>query len=129
MDPDDLVRDSMQLFLEGMGCRVMTSGNADNALRCLSENEYDALVCARDLPEMDGLGFIRQIRKLYPKMLRVLECDDRSSMEFFREAKLAGAHEVIHKPYTATDVEKVVSSLNLKYWVMENGGKSAGRLL
>lgn len=112
MDPDDLVRDSMSLFLEDLGCSVMTSYDAGGALSRLSEKKYNAVVCARHLPDMDGLEFLRHIRKLYPEMLKVLECDNNCNVEFINEARLAGANEIIHKPYTAKEVEKMMDRLH-----------------
>ena len=115
MDPDGLVRDSMALFLEDLGYEVKTSSSAKDALKSLSEEKYGVVICARYMLDMDGLDFFRLIKRIYPNLLKVLESDFNSSMEFFDEARMAGVNEIIHKPFTAKDVQKVISHLDQKH--------------
>jgi CheY-like chemotaxis protein len=126
MDPDGLVRDSMSLFLEDMGCYVKTSSTVKDALQSLLEEAYDVVICAHNMPEMDGLDFLRHIRTIYPNMLKVLEGGENSSMEFFDEARMAGANEIIHKPFTAKDVQEMIGRLNKKYLLLGIINRSAG---
>jgi len=98
-----------------MGCYVKTSSSARDALQLLTEEAYDVVICARHMSDMDGLDFLRCIRKIYPDMMKVLESGSNSSMAFFDEARMAGASEIIHKPFTARDVQEMVSRLAQKY--------------
>jgi CheY-like chemotaxis protein len=112
MDPDGLVRDSMSLFLEDMGFYVKTSSSAKNALQSLSEGKYDVIICAQYMPDMDGLDFLRYIRKTCPDTMKILESDFDSNLDFFDEARMAGVSKIIHKPFTVLDVQEMVSRLH-----------------
>jgi len=112
MDPDGLVRDSMSLFLENMGFSVKTSSSAKNALQSLSEEKYDVVICARYMPDMDGLDFLRHIKETCPNTLKILESNFDGDVDFIDEARMAGVSKIVHKPFTVIDVQKMVSHLH-----------------
>ncbi|UUX91477.1 response regulator [Methanoplanus endosymbiosus] len=42
--------------------------SADKAIECLKINNYDAIVSDYEMPEMDGLTFLRKVRESYPTL-------------------------------------------------------------
>ena len=62
-----------KLFLEDMGdFRVTTEESAHNALARLEKTACDAIVSDYQMPEMDGLSFLKQVRAHYPDLPFIL---------------------------------------------------------
>ena len=62
-----------KLFLEGMGeFQVTTSESAYNALASLKETPCDAIVSDYQMPDMDGLSFLKQVRARFPELPFIL---------------------------------------------------------
>ncbi|HWQ65929.1 MAG TPA: PAS domain S-box protein [Methanospirillum sp.] len=58
-----------QIYLEGLGdFTVRTSSNGDEALAYLKDHEVLAVISDYDMPEMDGITLLRNIRAHYPRL-------------------------------------------------------------
>lgn len=59
-------------FLEEIGgFRVELQGSASGALGCIGTRKFDAIISDYQMPEMDGLEFLRRVRQDYgcPEMV------------------------------------------------------------
>ena len=73
---------------------------ADSALTCLERIrtvEYAAIVCDAHQPRLEGIGFVRAVRSLYPHC-PVLLLAEKHQEDLFRQAMKAGAYDVLVKP-------------------------------
>lgn len=62
VDDNADTREMMALFLGVEGARVVTAGDANEALSALEAERIDVLVCDIGLPEIDGLALLRTVR-------------------------------------------------------------------
>jgi len=53
----------LEKILRRSGCRLSTALNGREALQCLEESAVDLILLDLMMPEMDGLEFLRQLRK------------------------------------------------------------------
>jgi two-component system chemotaxis response regulator CheY len=93
---------------------VHEAGSGAEGLELLKENKVHLILSDINMPSMDGLEFLRQIRmqNLAPGT-PVVMITTESSEEHVRQAIEAGAQGYIRKPFTAEQVkERVVSLLN-----------------
>ena len=72
----------------------------DSALASLERiraHEYDAILCDGHQPGIEGVAFVRAVRKLHPQtpVLLLLEKDDQ---DFIIQAMEAGAYDVLVRP-------------------------------
>jgi len=72
----------------------------DSALASLERiraHEYDAILCDGHQPGIEGIAFVRAVRKLHPQtpVLLLLEKDDQ---DFIIQAMEAGAYDVLVRP-------------------------------
>ena len=93
---------------------VFEAANGNDGLEVLKVQQVDLILSDINMPSMDGLEFLRQIRaqNLAPGV-PVVMITTESSEEHVRQAILSGARGYIRKPFTAEQVkERVLPLLN-----------------
>ena len=93
---------------------VFEAGSGVEGLELLKTQKVDLILSDINMPSMDGLEFLRQLRtqNLAPGT-PVVMITTESSMEFVQQAIQAGAQGYIRKPFTAEQVkERVLPLLN-----------------
>jgi two-component system chemotaxis response regulator CheY len=91
---------------------VREAGNGVDGLEILRTEAVDLILTDINMPSMDGLEFVRQIRALnLAPGVPVVMITTESSEEFVKQALLAGARGYIRKPFTAEQVKQRVLPL------------------
>ena len=93
---------------------VHEAGSGTDGLELLKTKQVDLILSDINMPSMDGLEFLRQIRaqNLAPGV-PVVMITTESSEEHVKQAILAGAQGYIRKPFTAEQVkERVLPLIN-----------------
>jgi two-component system chemotaxis response regulator CheY len=91
---------------------VFEAGNGSEGVDLLKAQQVDLILSDINMPLMDGLEFLRQIRaqNLAPDV-PVVMITTESSEEHVKEAILAGAQGYIRKPFTPEQVKERVLPL------------------
>jgi two-component system chemotaxis response regulator CheY len=91
---------------------VHEAGSGTDGLELLKTKQVDLILSDINMPSMDGLEFLRQIRaqNLAPGV-PVVMITTESSEEHVKQAILAGAQGYIRKPFTAEQVKERVLPL------------------
>jgi len=113
IDDDEWIRDSLRLFFDEEGCKLVGLANAEEALQALARETYDIIISDYKLPGMDGLNFFRLTAKSHPTAMKIL-ITAYGSDELFREASKLGVQDMIQKPLTVENIEKSLSTLLAK---------------
>jgi two-component system chemotaxis response regulator CheY len=94
---------------------VFEAGSGVDGLELLKAQKVDLILSDINMPSMDGLEFLRQLRaqNLAPGV-PVVMITTESSEEHVKQAILAGAQGYIRKPFTAEQVkERVLPLINV----------------
>ena len=93
---------------------VYEAGSGIEGLEVLRARQVNLILSDINMPAMDGLEFLRQIRAQNLALgVPVLMITTESSEEHVKQAILAGAQGYIRKPFTAEQVkERVLPLLN-----------------
>ena len=115
VDDSSVMRKIVERALRQAGLEslvVFEAGNGSEGLDVLKARTVDLILSDINMPAMDGLEFLRQIRlqKLAPD-IPVVMITTESSEEHVRQAIEAGAQGYIRKPFTAEQVKERVLSL------------------
>jgi two-component system chemotaxis response regulator CheY len=91
---------------------VYDASSGIEGLEVLKSKQVDLILSDINMPSMDGLEFLRQIKaqNLAPGV-PVVMITTESSEEHVKQAILAGAQGYIRKPFTAEQVKERVLSL------------------
>ncbi|MDD5187882.1 MAG: PAS domain S-box protein, partial [Methanoregula sp.] len=73
VDDEPLLLDIGKIFLERSGdFAVQTAPNAPHAMRLLNEARYDAIISDYQMPEMDGIQFLSEVRSRFGQIPFIL---------------------------------------------------------
>lgn len=111
-----LLADDHEILLESLATSintndtievVATATNGEDVIRKLEVHEVDVLVCDMQMPVMDGISTVLQVRQLYPniKILMLTMLDD---VEPITKAIQAGASGYILKKSKKAELEKAI---------------------
>jgi two-component system chemotaxis response regulator CheY len=91
---------------------VHEAGSGVDGLEILKSKQVDLILSDINMPSMDGLEFLRQVRaqNLAPGV-PVVMITTESSEEHVKQAIMAGAQGYIRKPFTAEQVKERVLPL------------------
>jgi len=101
VDDSPCVRRTIRGMVESMGFTVKEAGNGLEAMRhCEEDAGIDVILLDVEMPEMDGLSFLRMLRgRTDLAQPRVVMCTTHDSLTTIREALVSGADEFIMKPF------------------------------
>jgi two-component system chemotaxis response regulator CheY len=117
VDDSSVMRKIVERSLRQAGLEslvIFEAGSGIEGLDVLKGQQVDLILSDINMPVMDGLEFLRQIRaqNLAPGV-PVVMITTESSEEHVKQAILAGAQGYIRKPFTAEQVkERVLPLLN-----------------
>ncbi|HEY1161283.1 MAG TPA: response regulator [Terracidiphilus sp.] len=117
VDDSSVMRKIVERSLRQAGLDLLVvheAGSGTEGLDLLKSNQVDLILSDINMPSMDGLEFLRQLRaqNLAPGV-PVVMITTESSEEHVKQAILAGAQGYIRKPFTAEQVkERVLPLLN-----------------
>jgi len=104
IDDDEWIRDSLSIFFENEGCHLTALETAEEGMKELKTKTFDIIVTDYRLPGMDGLEFLKKIKRFHPNVMKVLITAYRSN-DVVSEAKRIGVQDFIEKPFTIKTIE------------------------
>jgi CheY-like chemotaxis protein len=110
IDDDEWIRDSLSIYFDSEGCRIVTCETAEEGLQVLDRQRFDIIIADYRLPGMDGIQFFEQSRVSHPDIVKILitayPTDTVSG-----QAVQAGVQRVVPKPFTSGDLLECLSAL------------------
>jgi two-component system chemotaxis response regulator CheY len=112
VDDSPSVRNMVKLSLTGAGYGVVEAGDGALGLAAAKNASVNLVVTDLNMPNMNGLEFIRALRQLPPyRGVPIVFLTTESDESIKREAKAAGATAWITKPFKQDQLIAVVKKL------------------
>lgn len=112
VDDSESIREVVGYTLEAEGYIVIRGVNGKDALRRFTTSVVDLVITDLYMPEMDGLEFIREIRKSEQNQhIPIIFLTTESQLTKKEEAKLAGATGWIVKPFMPEKLVGIVKRI------------------
>ncbi len=109
VDDSASIRQMVNLTLSSAGYEVLEAANGAEGLAKAGNQQLDMVVTDLNMPEMDGLGLIRELRKLPAyRGVPILFLTTESDADKKAAAKAAGATGWITKPFKQEQLLQVV---------------------
>lgn len=115
IDDSPTIRTSVQFALKKLGHSIQQAENGLKGLEVVQEimgagNEIAMVVVDINMPEMDGITFVKEFRKK-DKFTPILVLTTESEEAKMKEGKEAGASGWMVKPFKPNDLINVVQKL------------------
>jgi two-component system, chemotaxis family, chemotaxis protein CheY len=108
------VRQLVSLTLQSAGYHVIEAIDGDDALTKLSGQEIHLVICDVNMPNMDGISFVKEVRKSGNyKFTPVIMLTTESQEKKKQEGQAAGAKAWIVKPFRPDQLLSAVSKLTM----------------
>lgn len=109
VDDELLIRDLLYDFFQGQGWNITVAASGVNALKILSEKEFDVVLTDLKMPEMGGIELTNQLRESHPD-LPVVIMTGYPSLETAIDAIRCKVADYIVKPFNINKLYKSVQS-------------------
>ena len=96
VDDEDNIRELVQAMLKGEGRQVVLAARGKDAIAMFQKERPDLTILDIDMPDIDGITVLRQIRTIDPQAkVMVFTGGDSPSVE--REARALGVTDFLRK--------------------------------
>ncbi|MGH6926674.1 MAG: response regulator [Dongiaceae bacterium] len=108
IDDDEMVRSTVKAMLESRGHEVAVAVDGEDGLRQLQKQTFDLVLCDIFMPNKDGIGTLRDIRRVDADLPVIImtggspnagRVGDRADVDYLHMARLLGATRTIGKPF------------------------------
>jgi DNA-binding NtrC family response regulator len=113
VDDEPGIRELLGIMLESYGHSVVTAEDGIQAPKVMATRPIDVVITDLLMPERDGLEFITEVRKKYPKV-KIIAMSGGGHVareSYLRIAKTFGAHYLLEKPFNQSDVLGAVETV------------------
>lgn len=119
--------DAIAKSLYNSGYEIDTCYDGNDALDFILSENYDLIVLDLNLPHMDGMDILRELRKTNDET-KVLILSARSQIADKVEGLDAGANDYMEKPFHLEELEARIRSLTRRKFVQNNVCLNYGKL-
>jgi signal transduction histidine kinase/ActR/RegA family two-component response regulator len=102
-EDDPEVRKALTQWLESAGCQVTACSNGGEALEQFEQQAYSLVFTDINMPLLDGVSLVRQVRQKSPNTSCVLISDPEHISQYFSEIEMLGGY-VITKPLDTDEI-------------------------
>ena len=110
VDDEENTRLALTRLLLREGYDVQAASNGFEALDRLRSNPAELIITDLNMPEMNGLTFLRELNRDHPSS-NVIMITAYGEVESYLEALNLGAFEYINKPVRLEDLKKVMKKI------------------
>ena len=106
VDDEPEIRELLTIILESAGNTVVSAQNGFEALKVMGDLPVEVVMTDLLMPERDGLEFITDLRKKFPKV-RIVAMSGGGHIgqeAYLRIAKGFGAHVLLEKPFDQSQI-------------------------
>lgn len=110
VDDEENARIALSKILTREGYDVASACNGYEALNYLREKEVELIITDINMPEMNGMAFLRELNHSHPAS-NVIMITAYGEVESYIEAMSLGAFEYINKPVKFEELNKIICKI------------------
>ena len=110
VDDEENARIGLSRLLSKEGFMVDSVSNGFEALNYLRQQEVNLIVTDINMPEMNGIAFLKELNKSFPNS-NVIMITAYGGVESYIEAMNLGAFEYINKPVKIEELKSILKKI------------------
>src|SRR4030043_2481722 len=103
VDDEESFRHMLSVILIKEGYEVETASNGEEGLQKAALSPFDQILCDIRMPRMDGLEFLREIKKIGAEAT-IIMMSAYGTVDIAIEAMKLGAYDYISKPFKPDEI-------------------------
>jgi two-component system chemotaxis response regulator CheY len=112
LDDSVTMREMLHFTLKGAGFEVAQGANGQEGLACLDKRPVEIVITDLNMPVMDGITFIKQMRtRAKYRFTPILMLTTESQPAMVQAGKAAGASAWLTKPFNPTQLLAVIGKV------------------
>lgn len=111
IDDDQLIRDSMKIYLSCSGIHLTLCQSLREGLDALSSNHYDLLLCDQCMLYENEESILGKILSDFPEMVKVVFTDP-GKVDFIPDSQREAIDVLIPKPFSADCISKALELIS-----------------
>ena len=112
VDDSELIRTILEDTLTDAGYDVCSVESGKDALGLVEDKHYDLLMTDLNMPQMDGLEFISEVRKIPGRrFLPIVVLSSEEKQKKFVECVKAGASGYLEKPLDEEQIRSIMQTI------------------
>lgn len=119
VEDEKQICDTIAKRLYDIGYEVDTCYDGEDALECILAENYDLIVLDLNLPGMDGMEILKELRRMNEET-KVLILSARGQIVDKVEGLDAGANDYMEKPFHLQELEARIRSLTRRKFVQKD---------
>lgn len=109
VDDEELVLQSLTSFLSlETDYKVLTFQSPKEALKELHKRPVDMIISDFLMPEMNGIGFLKEVKKLHPDVPRILLTGYADKENAINAINQVGLYQYIEKPWDNQNIKLII---------------------
>ncbi len=92
------------------------AGDGVEGLKVLESNPVDVILSDVNMPNMNGLDFVKNVREKHGSSIPIIMITTEGSEDVVAQAKANGANGYLKKPFTPEKIQEVLGE-HLKYCI------------
>jgi DNA-binding NtrC family response regulator len=110
VDDEENARIGLSRLLSNEGFLVDSVSNGYEALNYLRQQEVNLIISDINMPEMNGIAFLKELNKNFPKS-NVIMITAYGGVESYIEAMNLGVFEYINKPVKIEELKSILKKI------------------
>ncbi|MFN3534513.1 MAG: HDOD domain-containing protein [Desulfatiglandales bacterium] len=108
LDIDEILLASFERFFRRVKreWNLIPTTSGYKALEIMAQRHVDAVVCDLRLKDMDGIAFLKEVKKRYPSVIRIVAAS--TPQESFSLASGGEVHQYLQKPFNSELLIKIL---------------------
>lgn len=88
---------------------VVTAASARDGLELVRQGDFDVVISDQCMPEMSGVEFLKQVKTMSPRAMRILLTGDSDTQAVFQSANEAEVFSFVNKPWDVTELPQIIA--------------------
>ena len=111
---------SLKRELQGENYFCFFAESANNALKIMKQEKINVIITDIKMPDIDGLALLREVKRLYPDVVRLLLSDCQDIENILPEINKIEILNFIPKPSKIDEKFKLLVHQAIKYYIFQN---------
>ncbi len=110
VDDEENTRIGLSKLLGRDGYQTLTAADGMEALKCLAAADIDLVITDINMPGMNGLDFLYELRRLYPD-IKVVMMTAYGGVDSYLNSMNLGAFDYLNKPVNLHDLNAILGRI------------------